>query len=278
MKIKIKEQLNGIGVKVACQGVEGAYSDKCARSVFPDGIVAYKQTFKKVFESVSSGECDYGVLPLENSTAGSVNEVYGLLAEYGLYVVASKSLEINHCLMGLKDAEIDSVKEVASHWQALTQCADFIAERGLQAVTATNTANACMELAANGNTSCAVIASEDCAEIYGLKILARSVQNNPINFTRFVIVSSVLEALAGSTEISVMCRLSNEPNSLSGLIAIFSGYGVNLRKIASQNIPNTVFEVKFFIDFDGSLSNGDTSALLDELKAYCAEFALLGSY
>lgn len=278
MDITVKNNLNSADIKVACQGVEGAYSDKCARSIFPDSQIVYKQTFKKVFECVCGEECKYGVLPLENSTAGSVNEVYGLLADYGLYVIKSKSLEINHCLMGLAEANNDSIIEVASHWQALTQCADFITEHSLQAVTAANTAKACKELAASGSKTSAVIASEDCAEIYGLKILARNIQNNPINFTRFVVISAELETLSDSSEISVMCRLSNEPNSLSDLIAIFSKYNVNLRKIASQNIPNTVFEVKFFIDFDGRLTDSTIKLLLNELEFYCAEFALLGSY
>lgn len=277
MNIIAIDKLNA-NAAVACQGVAGAYSDKCVNSLFSGENTVYKRTFKGVFEAVASGECEYGVLPIENSTAGSVNEVYSLMAQYRLYIAASVKMEINHALLALPDASRESLTKVLSHWQALTQCSEYIDDHRLVAQTAANTAIACSDLALSGDLTRAVIANIDCAELYNLKVIDSNIQNNRINYTRFIVVTNRLVTEPNADIVSVICKVSNQPESLSKLIAVFSNFRANLRKIASQNIPNTVFEVLFFIDFDGNINAPNIKELLYELQKECADFALLGCY
>lgn len=281
---RIREILNGeltdlpTRAAVACQGVKGANSGAAAVKFFPISDITYFKNFEGVFSAVESGLCEYGVLPIENSTAGSVLEVYDLMQKYDFHIVRALKLKIEHCLAGRAGTTLDAVKKVISHPQALRQCFEYIKNNGFEAVEAENTAVAAKKVAEDCDTSVAVLCSPDCAELYGLQILARSVQDNPNNFTRFILIGKDLEIKKGSDKISVMTTLSHKPGSLNGVLTRFSALGLNLTKIESRPIAGTNFEFTFYFDFDGDIADDKVLGLISEMENSSDRFVLLGTY
>lgn len=263
---------------VACQGVEGANSGTAAKGMFSACEISYFKNFESVFSAVDKGLCEYGVLPIDNSTAGSVLEVYDLMKKYNFYIIGSKKIMINHCLASVQGATKESIKKVTSHPQALSQCKDYIKLNKLESITAENTAVAAKEVANANDVSLATLCSKECAEIYGLKVIEENVQDNAQNYTKFILISKELKILEGADRISVMTSIPHESGSLSKMLARFSSLGLNLSKIESRPIPQTDFEFLFYLDFNGNIKDNGVLNLISELENSSLKFTFLGTY
>lgn len=265
--------------RVAVQGVMGSYASIAARSMYKNGTLIFFDTWNEVMIAIADGKADYGVLPVENSTAGSVMDVYDLLLNYKYYIVKALRLPVSHCLLGVKDADINGIKEVFSHPHAFPQCRPFFDKnKGIKKVNCPNTAMAAKTVAMLGDKSKAAIASKECAEIYGLEILTDSVQQTDDNCTRFVSVSKEPEAHENADKISLIISLPHKTGSLYKLLYRFSLCGHNLTKIESRPDPTTPFEYYFYVDFIGSLSSEKTINLLSVLKDELPFLYYLGNY
>ena len=267
-----------VSATVAVQGVLGANGYTAANKLFPICDITYIKNFEGVFSAVSKGLCEYGVLPIENSTAGSVNEVYDLMKKYDFHIVRSVRLKINHCLAGVRGAVRSEIKSVASHPQALYQCGEYLKKMNVETVVSENTATAAKNLSSSGDRSRAIICSEECAKIYGLDILDRGIQDNAANYTRFICIGKKLQIFSGSNKISVMTSLKHEPGSLNRMLARFAALGLDLTKIESRPINASPFEFMFYFDFDGNVFERRIVSLIAELENNSDKFGFLGSY
>ena len=263
---------------VACQGVKGANSGTVAKKIFPISELTYFKNFEGVFSAVEKGLCEYGVLPIENSTAGSVLEVYDLMKKHNFYIVRSVRARIEHSLVAQKQTDISNVKKVISHSQALSQCSEYLKKLGVQIEAVENTAIAAQMVANSDDNTIAALCSSDCAEIYGLKILEKSVQDVTSNFTRFICISKTLQVYKGADRISIMMGISHNPGSLNNVIGKFSSLGLNLVKIESRPIPNSEFEFLFYFDFEGDVGDVKVRNLIAELENDSDKFVFLGAY
>ena len=264
--------------KVACQGLPGAYSELAARQMIPGARPIFLTSWEDVFRAVSRGEAPFGVLPVENSTAGSVNEVYDLLVRYRLNVCGGRRIHIRHCLVGLPGSEISSLTNVVSHPQALYQCRSFIQAHGLEERKATNTAVAAESVAKGADPTCAAIASEETAKLYGLEILARGIQDAQLNDTRFLLVSAEPYLDAQANKVSLVVSIPHRKGTLFQLLGIVSAYGVNVVKLESRPIPGKNFEFLFYLDLDGNIRDDNMRRLVENIHAYCTDTVFLGSY
>lgn len=264
---------------VACQGVEGAYSQIVTDKIFASADIRYFPTFEGVFKAVESGECRYGVLPIENSSYGSVIQVYDLMRDHKFHIIRSAKLQINHRLMTRPGVKMEDIKEVFSHQQALGQCSGFFKDHpDIKVTVAANTAIAARMVADSPRTDIAAISSPDCADLYGLTVIRDDIQNTDHNFTRFICITKDLNIYPGASRISMMMTLSHTPGALSELLTKFSSLGVNLTKIESRPIVGRDFEFMFYLDVDASVYSDNVLALLSELDAESPEFTFLGSY
>lgn len=263
---------------VACQGVEGAYSQHACEKMFTYPSIMYFGGFEDVFKAVDSGLCRYGVLPVENSSAGSVNQVYDLMSKYNFYITHSMKLCIEHKLLANSGTSISSIKEIYSHEQALNQCSAFISELGVKAHVCKNTAEAAKIVSESGRTDIAAIGSKDCAELYGLRVLSGNVQNTQNNYTRFICISKTPEIYPGAKKTSLMLTVQHKPGSLYNIIARFAALGLNLTKLESRPISGSNFEFMFYFDIDASVYSPEFKELIAELESDCEAFTYLGSY
>lgn len=269
------------GGLVACQGVEGAYSQIAADRLFSLPRIRYYPTFGEVFEAVERGECEFGVLPIENSTYGTVNEVYDLMQRYRFSVVRGVKLRIDHRLLGKAGATLEGIREVWSHSQALGQCRRFLeAHPEIRTHVCRNTAEAAATVAAMERTDVAAIASGSCAELYGLSQLAdgNTIMNAGRNDTRFICITKELRIYPGSTKISLMLTVPHEPGALYTTLAKFTAQGVNLTKLENRPIEGRDFDMRFYFDFEASPTEDRIRYLLEDLEQSCETFALLGCY
>lgn len=280
LKVFLKEGARPFPVSatVACQGVAGSNAYAAATRLFPICETSFFKSFDGVFSAVDKGLCEFGVLPIENSTAGSVNEVYDLMRKYDFHIVKSVRLKINHCLAGVKGANLSDIKTVASHPQALYQCEEYVRKLGAKPQPAENTATAAKELALCGDLQKAVLCSEECADIYGLTILDRAVQDNSSNYTRFICICKDLRVYEGCDKISVMTSLSHKPGSLNKTLGRFAALGLDLTKIESRPIMSSPFEFMFYFDFEGNVLDEKIISLIAELENASDNFVFLGGY
>lgn len=263
---------------VACQGTEGAYSQHACEKMFKLPQIMYMASFEAVFKAVDSGLCRYGILPLENSTAGSVSMVYDLMSQYKFYIVRSVRCRINHALLS-KANSLSEIKEIWSHEQAIEQCSQFLADhKNIKVVPFRNTAAAAKEIADTGRTDVAVIASPDCAALYGLNTLKRNIKDNASNDTRFICISKQLEVYPGADRTSMKLTLPHRPGSLYHILAKFFASGINLVKLESRPLPGSDFEFMFYFDVSESVYSPVLSSILCELDAETEDFEYLGSY
>lgn len=267
-----------VTASVACQGVLGSNSYAAAKRLFAVSDMTYFKTFEGVFSAVAKGLCEYGVLPIENSTAGSVNEVYDLMKKYDFYIVKAIRLKIDHCLAAIKGAKKGDIKKVVSHPQALSQCGEFIKRSGLESAISENTATAARDLSKSGDTSVAVLCSKECAALYGLEVLEEAVQDAPSNYTRFICIGKKMEIFSCSNKISVMTSLRHEPGSLNKMLSRFAALGLDLTKIESRPINASPFEFMFYFDFNGNVFDDKIISLISELEENSDKFTFLGSY
>ncbi len=264
---------------VACQGVEGAYSQVACEKLFAAPEIVFVNSFDAVFKAVDAGLCRYGILPLENNTAGSVNQVYELMSKYSFRIVRAARVRVSHCLLALPGATLDGIREVYSHEQAIGQCSRFFAEhKNLRAVPCANTAAAAKAVADSGRRDLAALASDNCAALYGLRALSSDMQDSGGNYTRFICISKKLEVYPGADKTSVRLTLPNRPGSLYAALARVAALGINIIKLESRPIPGRDFAFQFFLDFDASVYSPALLTLLKELEAECETFEYLGSY
>ncbi len=264
---------------VACQGVEGSYASRACDRLFTLPSKMFFSNFESVFHAVESGLCRYGVLPIENSSAGSVTEVYDLMAKHRFYIVKSMKLHINHALLARSGVKLEDVKEVISHSQALQQCSNFLkAHPGIKVTIFENTATAAKFVAQSERKDIAALSSADCAKLYGLHMLMDSVQNSENNYTRFICIAKNMELYAGSNKISLMLSVDHKPGSLHEMIGKFACRGINLCKLESRPIPGKDFEFRFYFDLDGSVFSPDMITVLQDIEQAAESLSFLGCY
>jgi len=264
---------------VACQGIEGAYSQQAVDRLFQLPSILYFQRFEGVFQAVEQGLCKYGVLPIENSLHGSVTEVYDLMKKYSFFIARSLKLRVRHMLLGKEGAKVSNITEIFSHEQALGQCGEFLKSLGNVKVTVCeNTAVAARMVAESGRDDIAALSSRECASLYGLSILSEDTQDNDSNYTRFICISKGLEIYPGSNRISLMLSVPHKPGSLYRLISRISSQGININKIESRPIPGSDFEFMFYFDLETSVGEQNILSLLSELSSEIERFTFLGNY
>ena len=265
---------------VACQGVEGAYSQHACEKLFESPNIMYMNTFEGVFNAIDKGLCRYGMLPLENSTAGSVNAIYDLMQKYDAYIVRSVRVKIDHNLLVKKGTKLKEIKEIYSHEQAINQCAEYIKKLGnkVKVTICENTAMAAKFVAESDRKDVAALSSRACAELYGLECLAGSVQDKGNNYTRFICISKKLEIYPGSDKTSIMMILPHKPGALYKVLSRFYAVGINLEKLESRPLPDRDFEFMFYFDLNTSIYSEQYAQIINELDELCEEYKYLGSY
>lgn len=264
---------------VACQGVEGAYSQHAADRLFKHATISYFEEFEGVFRAVDQGFCKYGVLPVENSTAGTVNQVYDLMMRHKFSIVRSVRIKVDHNLLALPGAKLEGIRDIYSHQQAINQSRQFL--DSLPNVTvhvAENTAAAAKMVAESDRTDVAALSSRSCAELYNLVALARNVQDSDANYTRFACIAKDLEIYPGADRTSLMVVTKNDPGSLYKVLARFYALDINLVKLESRPIPNSDFDFMFYFDVECPVAAPEFASLIASLNDVCEEYRYLGSY
>ena len=264
---------------IACQGVEGAYSQLACEKMIRYPSILYCRTFENVFGAIESGLCQYGILPIENSLAGSVNSVYDLMIRHHCYIVRSVRIKIDHTLLALPGTRMDEIREIYSHEQAIQQCSAFLSRHKEWHVNVcTNTAAAARMVAESERRDAAAISSGHCAALYGLECLSSDIQNNSNNHTRFICISKKPEIYPGADHTSLMLVLPNHPGSLYQLLSRFNALDINLIKLESRPLPGRDFEFMFYFDLEASVGSPTFSRLIEELDITLNQFSYLGSY
>lgn len=264
--------------RVACCGVAGAYSHMAAEVLFPRAELRFTQRFQDVFEAVEQDEAQFGVVPVENSQAGSVNEVFDLLFERQLFLYRALELPISHCLAAQPGTGLADVRTVLSHGQGLAQCELYCASRGFQTREFSNTAAAAKWVAEHNEPGLAAICSQRAAEEFGLTVLERDIQDSEKNRTRFIVVSRELYIEPQADKISLCFTLPHVAGSLYNVLSRFACHGLSLTKIESRPIRSRNFEYRFYLDFLGSVYDGNTMRLLCALSEELPSFTLFGNY
>lgn len=264
---------------VACQGVEGAYAQIACEKIFKSPMIMYFKNFDGVFNAIDQGLCQYGILPIENSTAGSVKKVYDLMIHHNFSIVRAFRLKIDHNLLANPSTKLSDIKEIYSHEQAINQCSNFLKDLpGVNIIPVENTAVAAEMVAKSGRNDVAALSSHACEELYGLNCLAANIQDEGNNRTRFICISKNLEIYPGSDKTSIMMVLSHKPGALYKVLARMYVLGINVIKLESRPIPDKEFEFMFYFDLETSIYSEEFVQLMCELDDLCEEFKYLGSY
>ena len=264
---------------VACQGIEGAYSQIACDRLFKAPSIMYFQSFDHVFKAVESGMCQYGILPIENSTAGSVNAVYDLMIRHNFSIVRSARLKVSHNLLAKPGTKLEDIRDVYSHEQALHQCAGYLA--GLKNVAVhvvENTAVAARMVAQSDRSDVAALSSRFCAEQYDLEIVQDNVQDQDNNYTRFICISKKPEIYPGADRTSLMMTLPHKPGTLYNVLAKFYALNINLQKLESRPLPSREFEFMFYFDVEASVYAPEMEKLFRDLEAESEQLRYLGTY
>lgn len=266
--------------RIVFQGTEGAYAQLALKQYFGEDADSYHvETWRDAMEAIKNGRADYAVLPIENSSAGIVSENYDLMAEYDNCIVGEQVLKIDHALLGLPGAERSDITDVYSHPQALMQCARYLEERReWERHSVKNTAVAAQKVKEDGMRHKAAIASSLNAELYGLKVLQESIQDNQANATRFIIVSGQHVYRKDAKKTSVCFEIRHESGSLYHMLSHFIYNGINMNHIESRPVQGRNWEYRFFVDFDGCLSDPAVQNALTGLREESIRFKILGSY
>ena len=264
---------------VACQGVEGAYSQIACEKIFKSPFILYFKSFEAVFTAIEQGMCQYGILPIENSTAGSVTKVYDLMIRHNFSIVRTFRLKVDHNLLAKPGTKLSDIKTIYSHEQAINQCAEFLHTlTGVNVIPVANTALASEMVSKSETADVAAISSRFCAELYGLTCLASSIQDKGNNRTRFICISKNLEVYPGADKTSIMMILPHKPGALYKVLARLYTLGINVTKLESRPIPDREFEFMFYFDLETSIYSEEFIQLMCELEDLCEEFKYLGSY
>ncbi len=264
--------------RIYFQGISGSHSSNAAKKLYPDAPLFPCETFENVFNSVKNDTDAIGVLPIDNSTAGTVGDVYDLLIENDLYIVHAGMCSISHYLVGVPGAKLSDINEVHSHPQALAQCASYLKELKLSTVASANTAIAAENIAKLNDKTVAAIASAETAQLYNLEILDSKINDVNTNQTRFICVAKKPSSTLNANKMSLAFDLPNEPGALSNILATFSDLDINLTKILSRPIPARPWEYTFFLDCIYSPNSSAISGLLSHLKSELPSTKILGIY
>ncbi len=265
---------------VGYQGVSGAFSEQACKNFFSDSVQTKGfPEFEDVYVALKNGDIDYGVLPIENSSTGAINDNYDLIRKYGFYIVGETAVNVDQCLMAVKGTKLEDIREVYSHPQGLAQSSDFFFEhRYMSPMPYKDTAMAAQYVSTLNDTSKAAIASSLACELYGLEMIQPAIQNDKTNKTRFMVVSREFITPVDSDKVSVMFTLPHVVGSLSNMLQITTLYGVNLEKIESRPIKEENWNYYFYIDFTGNIRDKSVSKAIQELKEKSNIFRLLGNY
>ncbi len=264
---------------VACQGVEGGYAQQACDRVFSFADIMYFRSWEGVFSAVQKGLCQYGILPIENSSNGSVNGVYDLMRSFDFHIVRSVKLHVNHSLLAHPGTDLGQIREIFSHEQAIGQCSEFLKTLpGVKVTVCENTAMAAKLVAESGRTDAAAISSPACAAMYGLKELRQGIHNTDNNYTRFILIAKDPEIYPGADHLSLMFKVGHTPGSLTRVLARFSALGLNMTKLESRPISGADFHYMFYMDFEGSIYDPSVRKLLSELEQELELFVFLGAY
>lgn len=264
---------------VACQGVEGANSQVACDRLLPRGSIMYVKSFGAVVSAVESGLCKFGVLPIENSSNGSVRAVYQLLQEHDLSVVRSTRLCIRHELLALPGVKQEDITEIYSHEQAIGQCSRFLGGlKDVKVIPCGNTALAAKLVAESGNPHAAAISSHPCAALYGLECVNGGIQDSDNNYTRFICVAKDPVIYAGANKISLIIALDNKPGALYEVLSKLAALDIDMTKLESCPVAGSDFEFVFFLELEASVKDPSVLACLEEMERSCAQFQFLGGY
>ena len=264
---------------VACQGVEGANSQVACDRLLPRGNIVYVKTFQAVVSAVESGLCRFGVLPIENSSNGSVRAVYELLQDHNLSIVRSTRLCIRHELLTLPGVKMEDITEIYSHEQAIGQCSHFLEGlNGVRVIPCDNTAVAAKMVSERGDRHAAAISSHACAELYGLESIRDDIQDSDNNYTRFICIAKDPVIYAGANRISLVIACDNKPGALYEILSKLAALGINMTKLESCPVTGRNFEFIFFLELEASVLEPGVLPMLEELERSCQNFQFLGNY
>lgn len=280
IQINRAENIKTIPLTVGFQGIPGSYSEEALRDYFGENVNSKNYVnFEDVFKALQSDEIEYGVLPIENSFTGGIAEVYDLLCRYGFYIIGEKCVHVDHNLLVLQGAKEEDIQEIYSHPQALQQCSKFLrAHPKWNTISCTNTAVSAKIIQDSGSLTKAAIASRRAAELYGLTILTKGINNNIHNFTRFIIIGRNNEYNQQSDKISLALTIPHEPGSLHRILGCFSKNELNMLKIESRPMTDRTWEYLFHIDFEGNLDNQEVIQALRSIAKDSTFYRLLGNY
>ncbi len=266
-------------MKVAFQGEPGAYSEQALFDYFGNVETKPCESFEIVFDSVVAEACDFGLIPIENSLAGSIHQNYDLLLRHDLYIVGEYLLRVQHCLIALPGVKKEDIKKAISHPQALGQCAAYLRRSDIKPEQAYDTAGSVKMLKESGARDTGAIASRRAAEIYEMHILEEGIEDNPENYTRFLAISKqTAERPAGESKTSIVFTLKNQPGALFKALSVFALRDLDLTKIESRPLQGTPWNYLFYIDFIGATHEETTRKALDHLSEYALTLRVLGSY
>ncbi len=274
------DELDVKNARVVFQGAEGAYSQMAMLKFFGENVNGFHvDTFRDAMSAIEEGSADFAVLPIENSTAGIVNEIYDLMVEFENYIVGEQIIKIEHCLMGLPGTKLEDIKTVYSHPQSLMQSSRYLNDHASwRQVSMQNNAFAAMKVKEDGDITQAAIASEQAAEIYGLDVLERGVNHSHTNSTRFIIVTNQKIFLKNAGKVSICFEVPNESGSLYHMLSHFIYNNLNMTKIESRPLEDRNWEYRFFIDFDGNLADSAVKNALRGLREEARNMKILGNY
>ena len=265
--------------KLAYAGVEGCYAYQAAKRSFSQVQMVSVNSFEDVFAALESGTCDFGIVPIENSSSGSLFDVYGMLMDYGHYIAAETFLKIDHNLMAKPGTKIENITKIYSHPQAFLQCEGYLRQMGdVQQIPCYNTAAGAFDIARSGELGCAAIASSYAARLYGLEILAEHINDNPDNYTRFAVITKDFLISNKASHVSIAFSLSHESGSLYHTLSIFACNNLNLVKIQSRPYPSSKFKYWFFAEFEGRLTAPGMDNALEFLRKETENFIIFGNY
>ena len=272
-------------LKVGFQGTEGAYSHRAILEHFSSKAneldVHGYETFREVVDAVERGEVDYGMMPIENTTAGSINDTYDLLYRSNLSIIGEEVVSVQHCLVGLGDVPITNIRRIMSHPQAIAQCSEYLARlHDCKVESYLDTAMAARKVLQDADLSQAAIASRDAARLYNLTILREGIANQKENYTRFVVISQ--KPIVVDSQIpcktSVMITAAHRKGALASCLNVLNDFNLNLTKLESRPQPGTPWEYLFYVDFEGNIANPEVQEALAKLREYTSFLKVLGSY
>lgn len=265
---------------IGVSGVEGAYAQQAADTMFPRGTVMFVKNFEAVFDALEEGRCQYGIVPIENSSFGSVKDVYKLLQERDVFITRSIRINVRHELLANPGTRLSDIREIYSHEQAIGQCEDFLKSlpEGVKVIPVANTAAAAKMVADSDRNDVAAIASHEAGQLYRLKTLRDNIMDSANNYTRFVSIRTKPAVYPGANRISLIFTTEHKPGALYDIISMVTALDLNMVKLESAPLVGSDFEFAFYMDLIASVWEDGVLELLAFLEQTCDSFKYLGNY